>query len=224
MPSGRWFALAALLLPAAAQATVYSHSRGTGLLPPSVTHPTLNPHSSRGTGPLPPLTTHASKAADLLPPVHSSCVSSPFGPRILPNHPEAGTYHYGIDMPAPYGEPVRAAAPGTVLRIQHKGPGGLEVLVQHNGFVGVYSHLGMVAPSLSEGKTTLLPGEELGVVGNTGVSYGAHLYFEMLLAGRPVDPASYLGVPLCSGAHRTRADMLGPDGKILPTRHYAGLG
>src|SRR5690348_6339711 len=72
----------------------------------------------------------------LLPPVESACISSPFGPRVLPNHPQAGTYHYGIDLPAPAGAPVRAAAPGTVIRIQHKGPGGLEVLIQHDGFVG----------------------------------------------------------------------------------------
>lgn len=160
--------------------------------------------------------------ASLVPPVRSACVSSPFGPRILPNHPQAGTYHYGIDMPAPVGEAVRATAPGNVIRVQHKGPGGLEVLVQHQGFVGVYSHLGMVAPAIAEGKTDLAAGEKLGVVGMTGVTYGMHLYFEMLLAGRPVDPAPYLGVQLChGGVYRTRADMLGPDGKILPTRHYS---
>ena len=160
----------------------------------------------------------------LMPPVPAACISSPFGPRVLPNHPQAGTYHYGIDLPAPAGAPVRAAAPGKVIRIQHRGPGGLEVLVQHDGFVGVYSHLGMVAPALAEGKTVLTAGEKLGVVGNTGVTYGMHLYFEMLRSGQPVDPAPYLGVSLCNGGvHRTRADMLGPDGKIPPTRHYARL-
>ncbi len=40
------------------------------------------------------------------------------------------------------------------MRIQRKGPGGLEVVVQHDGFVGIYSHLGMVTPALAEGKTT----------------------------------------------------------------------
>jgi murein DD-endopeptidase MepM/ murein hydrolase activator NlpD len=159
----------------------------------------------------------------LRPPVPSACVSSPFGPRILPNRPLAGTYHYGIDMPAPLGEPVRAAAAGQVIRIQHKGPGGLEVLVQHRGFIGIYSHLGMVAPAIADGKTTVTAGEEIGLVGDTGVVYGMHLYFEMVMDGRPVDPAPYLGVPLCHAAHRVRADMLGADGKIPPTRHYAGL-
>lgn len=164
----------------------------------------------------------------LLRPVGADCISSPFGPRVLPNHPLAGTYHYGVDLPAPAGAPVHAAAPGKVIRIQRKGPGGLEVLVQHDGFVGVYSHLGMVAPALAEGKTTLVAGEKLGVVGHTGVTFGMHLYFEMIMSGRPVDPAPYLGLPLCNGGvHRTLTDVLDADGKIPPTRriyegHYLG--
>jgi len=169
-------------------------------------------------------TSQAKPEATLLAPVSSACISSPFGPRVLPNRPLAGTYHYGVDMPAPAGAPVLAAAAGRVMRIQRKGPGGLEVLVQHDGFVGIYSHLGMVTPALAEGKTTLAAGERLGVVGQSGVTYGMHLYFEMLLAGRPVDPAPYLGVPQCNGGvHRTPADMLDAGGKIPPTKHYARL-
>lgn len=160
----------------------------------------------------------------LLPPVSKACISSPFGPRILPNRPLGGTYHYGVDLPAPAGSAVRATAPGKVIRVQRKGPGGLEVLVQHDGFVGIYSHLGMVTPALAEGKTTLAAGEKIGVVGHTGLTYGMHLYFGILLDGHPVDPAPYLGVQLCNGGvHRTREDMLNSDGKIPPTRHYAGL-
>jgi murein DD-endopeptidase MepM/ murein hydrolase activator NlpD len=175
-----------------------------------------------------PCAAHATEwsehGAALLSPVSSSCISSPFGPRVLPNRPLAGTYHYGVDMPAAAGEAVRAAAPGHVMRIQHGGPGGLEMLVQHDRFVGIYSHLGEVAPTIAAGKTTVAAGEKLGIVGLTGVTYGMHLYFEMLLAGRPVDPAPYLGVKLCNGGViRTRADMVSADGKIAPTRRYAGI-
>jgi hypothetical protein len=81
-----------------------------------------------------------------------------------------------------------------------------------------------VAPAFADGKTTVAAGEKLGVIGDTGVTYGMHLYFEMIEEGRPVDPAPYLGVPQCNGGiHRTRADMLAADGKIPPTRRYAGL-
>jgi murein DD-endopeptidase MepM/ murein hydrolase activator NlpD len=137
----------------------------------------------------------------LLPPVSSGCISSPFGPRVLANRPKAGTYHNGIDMPAPAGAAVRATAPGKVMRIQRKGAGGLEVMVQHDGFVGIYSHLGMVTPALAEGKTMVVAGEKLGVVGHSGLTYGMHVFFEMLRDGRPVDPAPYLGVQLCKGGH-----------------------
>ncbi len=175
-----------------------------------------------------PSVSHATRLAQreamILAPVNSACISSPFGPRILPNHPEAGTYHYGVDLPAPEGAPVLAAGTGRVIRIQHHGLGGLEMMVQHDGFVGIYSHLGMVSPAFAEGKTFVTAGEKLGVVGHTGLTLGMHLYFEMVLAGRPVDPAPYLGVPLCSGGiHRTRAGLLDASGKLLPTRHYAGI-
>ena len=94
-----------------------------------------------------------------------------------------------------------ATAAGTLLRVQHNGPGGLEVLVQHAGFVAVYSHLGLIAPGLDAGgSVTIKAGEQLGVVGRTGVSFGPHLYFGMLRDGQPVDPAPLLRVPLCGGS------------------------
>ena len=46
------------------------------------------------------------------------------------------------------------------------------MLVQHDGFVGVYSHFGMVVPAFAEGKRTVEAGEKLGVVGTTGVTSG----------------------------------------------------
>ena len=163
-------------------------------------------------------------ATGLLPPVSADCISSPFGPRVLPNVPEAGTYHYGVDLPAPVGSPVVATAPGTVIRVQRKGPGGLEMLVQHDGFVGIYSHFGMIAPAFAEGKRTVAAGEKLGVVGRTGVSLGAHLYFEMVLDGRPVDPTPYLRLPRCGGdSHATTTARRDTDGVIVGGRRYYQL-
>jgi murein DD-endopeptidase MepM/ murein hydrolase activator NlpD len=159
-------------------------------------------------------------SAPLLSPVTPACISSPFGPRMLPARPLAGTFHNGIDLPAPAGAPVRAIAPGTVMRVQRRGPGGLEVLVQHDGFVGIYSHLGMVAPAIAEGQRAVYGGEKLGVVGHSGVTYGMHLFFGMIVDNRPVDPAPYLALSLCTGAHRTPGDTLAADGKVPPTRVY----
>ncbi len=159
----------------------------------------------------------------LLPPVSATCISSPFGPRMLPNVPEAGSYHYGVDLPAPVGSAVTATAPGSVIRVQRKGPGGLEMLVQHDGFVGIYSHFGMIAPAFAEGKRMVAAGEKLGVVGRTGVSLGAHLYFEMVLDGRPVDPTPYLGLPRCGGNATTTAARRDTDGVTVGGRKYYQL-
>ena len=133
----------------------------------------------------------------LIPPVEPACISSPFGPRVLRDHPQAGRYHYGIDLPAPAGAPVVAIASGKIIRIQKKGPGGLEVLVQHDGFIGIYSHLGAISPAFAEGKRDVAKGEKIAVVGRTGVVSGTHVYFEMIMQGKPVDPAPYLGLSPC---------------------------
>jgi murein DD-endopeptidase MepM/ murein hydrolase activator NlpD len=162
----------------------------------------------------------------LLPPVSPACVSSPFGPRVLPGRPQAGTYHYGIDLPAPLGAPIRAAAAGTVLRIERHGPGGLEMLVQHPGFVAVYSHFGTIAPVFAEGGRLVMPGEKLGVVGLTGVTFGPHLYFGMFVNDRPVDPAPYFNLPLCTTGQRVTVAgraLLSEDGKLLPSVPDTGL-
>ena len=165
----------------------------------------------------------AEQRATLLAPISTPCISSPFGPRTLPHRPQAGTYHFGIDLPAPDGTPVLATAAGTLLRVQHNGPGGLEVLVQHAGFVAVYSHLGLIAPRLDAGgSVTIKAGEQLGVVGRTGVSFGPHLYFGMLRDGQPVDPAPLLRVPLCGGSRSPSPATILGNGVSLPlsTGHH----
>jgi murein DD-endopeptidase MepM/ murein hydrolase activator NlpD len=153
----------------------------------------------------------------LLAPVRPACISSPFGPRILPGRPLAGTFHNGIDLPAPLGAPVSAVGPGTLIRVQRHGIGGLEMLIQHDGFIGVYSHLGLIAPALAEGSRTIYGGERIGTVGHTGLTYGPHLYFGMIMNGKPVDPAPMLKVSSCGGAASVPVDP-----RLHPTRIYAG--
>lgn len=154
--------------------------------------------------------------SQMLSPVAAACVSSPFGPRILANRPLAGTFHNGIDLPAPIGSPVIAIAPGTIIRVQRHGIGGLEVLIQHDGFVGVYSHLGLIAPMVAEGRKTIYGGERIATVGRTGLTYGPHLYFGMIVNGRSVDPAPYINVGPCGSSVVTNSDP-----RIRPTRLFA---
>jgi murein DD-endopeptidase MepM/ murein hydrolase activator NlpD len=111
---------------------------------------------------------------------------------------------------------VTAVAPGTIIRIQRHGIGGLEMMVQHGGFIGVYSHLGLIAPKLAEGGKTIYGGERIATVGRTGLTYGPHLYFGMIVNGHPVDPAPYLRVAPC-GTHEAATQ----DPRIRPTRLFA---
>jgi murein DD-endopeptidase MepM/ murein hydrolase activator NlpD len=134
--------------------------------------------------------------APVLAPVAHACISSPFGMRRAPG-PHAIGFHNGIDLPAPAGGPVVAVAAGRVIGIHRRGPGGLEVLIQHNGFVAVYAHLGRVTPALATGRTRVAAGERIGVVGHTGVTYGMHLFFGVLVGGKAVDPAPYLALQRC---------------------------
>jgi murein DD-endopeptidase MepM/ murein hydrolase activator NlpD len=139
-------------------------------------------------------------------PVANACVSSPFGPRRWIGPQAPAMFHNGIDLPAPAGGAVLAAAAGQVVSVHRRGKGGLEVAIRHKtppgaAFTGVvttlYAHLGSVTPALAAGKTSVAAGERLGVVGRTGVTYGTHLYFEVRIDGTPVDPAPLLGVTAC---------------------------
>ena len=134
----------------------------------------------------------------LPPPVPHACISSPFGMRHRIGFQPAGM-HNGLDIPAPAGATVHAVAAGHVIGVHRRGPGGLELLLSHdNGhIVTIYSHLGSVAPEIALGKTSIKAGDRLGVVGHSGVTYGMHLYFEVLVDGKPVDPAPLLGLHPC---------------------------
>jgi murein DD-endopeptidase MepM/ murein hydrolase activator NlpD len=167
-----------------------------------------------------PLVSHAATQqfgqTAMLPPVAPACISSPFGPRMLPNKPLAGTFHNGVDLPAPVGAAVTAVASGSIIRVQRHGGGGLEILIQHDGFIGVYSHLGLVSPLIAEGRRFIYGGEKIATVGGSGLTYGPHLYFGMIVDGRPVDPMPYLRTGPCS-VH----EAIGPEARLRPTRVFS---
>ena len=130
-------------------------------------------------------------------PVSPTCITSPYGPRVLANDPLADKFHYGLDLRAAVGTTVHAVAPGQVISVDRRGAGGLEVRVRHNGFTALYAHLGRLTPSLARGKRTVAAGEALGVIGLSGLTYGPHLYFELWINGNRVDPEPYFGIPFC---------------------------
>jgi murein DD-endopeptidase MepM/ murein hydrolase activator NlpD len=149
-----------------------------------------------GAGPAPPLP----GGIELRLPLPAACISSPFGPRHRVG-PHASLMHNGVDLPAPAGTWVIAAAAGHVAAVRHLGSSGLEVDIAHgppgNGFITRYAHLGTIAPAIATGHTAVAAGDRVGRVGRTGVTYGTHLHFEIRIDGHPIDPAPYLHTNNC---------------------------
>lgn len=111
-------------------------------------------------------------------------VGSPFGAR-------DGRAHEGIDLPAPTGTPVVAAADGEVVYAGDgiRGYGNL-VVVQHAGdLLTVYAHNS--ALYVAQGQA-VRAGERVAAVGQTGRASGPHLHFEVRQGQIPRDPMSYL--------------------------------
>jgi murein DD-endopeptidase MepM/ murein hydrolase activator NlpD len=111
-------------------------------------------------------------------------IESPFGPRGIGFHP-------GIDLSAPTGTPVGAAAAGRVVFAGFDGGGyGNLVEVAHgNGVLSMYAHLSAFSVSVGQSVAT---GTRVGRVGSTGESTGPHLHFEVRVRGAAVDPVSAL--------------------------------
>jgi len=116
-------------------------------------------------------------------------VTSGFGHR---HHPilNRRKMHYGVDIGAPQGTPIRAVRDGVVTRSENMGTYGNVVFVDHgDGLETRYAHASelMVEPG-----TPVRKGEILATVGSTGRSTGPHLHFEVRKDGVAVDPSAYL--------------------------------
>lgn len=96
-------------------------------------------------------------------------------------------FHFGIDIPAPEGELVRAAGDGIVIQSYLSSSAGNTIKIEHpNGYVTVYMHM---LNRLVEKGTTVKAGEVIGTVGSTGNVTGPHLHFEIRSpGGSSVDP------------------------------------
>lgn len=115
-------------------------------------------------------------------------VTSPFGYRMHPIF-KTRRLHAGVDIPGPTGQPIYAAADGTVVRAGGYGGYGNAVVIQHeDGMSTVYAHQARVAVSAGE---EVLAGDTIGYVGSTGNSTGPHVHFEIRLGGRPTDPLDW---------------------------------
>ncbi|CAM3248699.1 M23 family metallopeptidase [Deinococcus saxicola] len=114
-------------------------------------------------------------------------ISSGYGERTLEGDSEM---HYGVDIVAPLGTPVRAARSGRVLesRPDFERGWGWTVVIEHpDGWITRYAHLSV---NLIRKGELVNQGQAIGRVGNTGRSTGPHLHFGTYLRWNPRDPLS----------------------------------
>jgi murein DD-endopeptidase MepM/ murein hydrolase activator NlpD len=114
-------------------------------------------------------------------------ITSPYGWRI---HPVFGDlrFHEGVDFGAPKGTPVVATADGKIEDIGWRGNYGEYIRVRHDGHLATaYAHLAGFARGMHRG-SEVKRGEIIGYVGRTGVATGPHLYYEVMIDGKRIDP------------------------------------
>ena len=104
---------------------------------------------------------------------------------------EPGELHYGLDVAGRRGNPVLAAADGTVIFGGWTYDDGYTVMLAHaEGYVTVYKHNEAIVRNTGE---SVRRGEVIALLGNTGrTSSGPHLHFEVWIDGIPQDPTNYL--------------------------------
>jgi murein DD-endopeptidase MepM/ murein hydrolase activator NlpD len=121
-------------------------------------------------------------------PMGGGVFRSGFGPR---KHPILGyvRQHTGVDWAESTGAPIFAAGNGTVLKAEwDRGGYGRRVEIQHlNGYMTAYSHMSGFARGIQSG-SKVRQGQVIGYVGNTGLSTGPHLHYEVMINGNFVDP------------------------------------
>lgn len=110
--------------------------------------------------------------------------------------PRWGTMHQGIDLVPGEGAPIQSIAAGTVRIATESGGGyGVTVYIDHviDGQVVTshYAHMQYGSLRVKAGDTVEV-GDIVGLTGNTGHSYGAHLHFEIIINGSPIDPLPWM--------------------------------
>jgi hypothetical protein len=114
-------------------------------------------------------------------------ITSPFGYRVDPVE-GGGNFHTGVDIAAPMGTPVHAAADGVVVVAGWMGNFGYAIYIEHGDMVTIYAHLSQIAVQRGQ---QVKAGDVIAYSGSTGKSTGPHLHFEVRVHGQPVNPINY---------------------------------
>ncbi len=116
-------------------------------------------------------------------------MTTPFGMRRTYNDGRQG-FHAGVDLAGDAGVPIVVAAAGVVLLAEPLQTHGNAVVVDHGlGVLTAYYHLDQILASQGQ---QVAQGQVVGTLGNTGLSTGPHLHWEMRVGDVPVDPLEWL--------------------------------
>ena len=133
----------------------------------------------------------ASKTIPTTMPVEMGYYSSNYGYRLDPITGRS-SFHTGVDLIAPPGTPVVAAAGGVVATVAYVPEYGNIVDIDHdNGLTSRYAHL---SRSLVRVGDVVMKGQKVALVGNTGRTTGPHLHFEVREKGIPLNPNKFLSL------------------------------
>lgn len=124
-------------------------------------------------------------------PIISSRVTDEFGWR---NHPikKKKVFHKGIDLKAKMNTVVHSPANGTVEYAgfnKKSGFGNLLIITHNYGFKSYYAHLNKIKVKFGE---VVSKGQEVALTGNTGLSSGPHLHYEVRYIGVSINPANFI--------------------------------
>ncbi len=112
-----------------------------------------------------------------------------YGMRLHPVHAD-WRFHHGLDLTADTGTPVYATGDGLVTLAKYSGGYGNVIFVNHGyGFETRYAHLSRIKVTAGQKVTR---GELIGLVGNTGVSTGPHLHYEVLYRDKWINPIHFM--------------------------------
>lgn len=123
-------------------------------------------------------------------------ITSGFGPRQVDGCGYCSTFHEGLDFTPGFGYPIQAIADGVVSKVEFdRGGLGNNVTIDHNirgqKVQSVYGHMLSGSVVVVVGQMVKVT-DNVGQVGNSGASTGAHLHLEIHLNNTPVDPFAWL--------------------------------
>jgi murein DD-endopeptidase MepM/ murein hydrolase activator NlpD len=119
----------------------------------------------------------------------NAVVTAPFGQRRAYNDGPVSSAHGGVDFRAPTGTPVLAPAAGRVVLASRLQVRGNAVVLDHG--LGVYTLYAHLSAFRVQPGALVKPGQVIGLSGNTGLSTGAHLHWELHVSGPAVNPLEW---------------------------------